>query len=175
MHSKRRYKICTCSVILWELESFRNYKGFSIIFPLDEINVLRKTEFFWFLSTSSLRSKRFRLVSEQRKTEERDPRFWPREKWNKSQKMKVGEGVGQGRKLPHPLPALSLTPFFARSLTLVPRSLLLNRTETLATQAILHHIFESENFRFPFLYEKYPNLRSEMWRSNSSENRREFY
>ena len=35
--------------------------------------------------------------------------------------------------LPHPLPALFLTPFFARSLTLVPRSLLLNRTETLAT------------------------------------------
>ena len=34
-----------------------------------------------------------------------------------------------------PLPALLLTPFFARSLTLVPRSLLLNRTETLATQA----------------------------------------
>jgi len=37
--------------------------------------------------------------------------------------------------LPHPLPALLLTPFFARCLTLVPRSLLLNRTETLATQA----------------------------------------
>ena len=37
--------------------------------------------------------------------------------------------------LPHPLPALLLTPFFTRSLTLVPRSLLLNRTETLATQA----------------------------------------
>ena len=35
----------------------------------------------------------------------------------------------------HPLPALLLSPFFARSLTLVPRSLLLNRTETLATQA----------------------------------------
>ena len=32
---------------------------------------------------------------------------------------------------PHPLPALFLTPF----LTIVPRSLLLNRTETLATQA----------------------------------------
>ena len=31
MHSKRRYKICICSVILGELESFRNYKGFSII------------------------------------------------------------------------------------------------------------------------------------------------
>ena len=28
----------------------------------------------------SLRSKRFRLVSEQRKTEERYSRFWPREK-----------------------------------------------------------------------------------------------
>ena len=37
----------------------------------------------------------------------------------------------------HPLPALLLTPFFARSLTLVPRSLLLNRAETLATQATL--------------------------------------
>ena len=37
--------------------------------------------------------------------------------------------------LPHPLPALLLVPFFARSLTLVPRSLLLNRAETLATQA----------------------------------------
>ena len=35
----------------------------------------------------------------------------------------------------HPLPALLLAPFFARSLTLVPRSLLLNRSETLATQA----------------------------------------
>ena len=30
---------------------------------------------------------------------------------------------------------MKLTPFFARSLTLVLRSLLLNRTETLATQA----------------------------------------
>ena len=28
--------------------------------------------------------------------------------------------------LPHPLPALLLAPFFAQSLTLVPRSLLLN-------------------------------------------------
>ena len=36
---------------------------------------------------------------------------------------------------PHPLPALLLAPFFAQSLTLVPRSLLLNRMETLATQA----------------------------------------
>ena len=60
---------------------------------------------------TSLRSKRFRLVSEQKKTVERDFRLWPRE----NQKA----------------------PFFARSLTLVPHSLLLNRTETLATQAKL--------------------------------------
>ena len=60
----------------------------------------------------SLRSKRFRLVSDERKTEERDSRFWP-------------------------TPRSLLTPFFAQSLTLVPRSLLLNRTETLAKQAKL--------------------------------------
>ena len=36
---------------------------------------------------------------------------------------------------PHPLPTLLLAPFFARSLTLVPPFLLLNRTETLTTQA----------------------------------------
>ena len=28
MHSTRRYKICTCSVTLRELESFQNFKGF---------------------------------------------------------------------------------------------------------------------------------------------------
>ena len=49
---------------------------------------------------------------------------------------------GRGRKhsfffLPHPLPALLLAPFFARSLTLVPLSLLLNRTERLATVLML--------------------------------------
>ena len=37
--------------------------------------------------------------------------------------------------LPHSLPALLPATFFALSLTLVPRSLFLNRTETLATQA----------------------------------------
>ena len=31
MHSKRRYKVCICSVILGQLESFRNYKGFCVI------------------------------------------------------------------------------------------------------------------------------------------------
>ena len=54
--------------------------------------------------------------------------------------MKDGGGGGEGRNflpsfLPHSLPALLLTPLFSRSLTLVPRSFLLNRTETLATQA----------------------------------------
>ena len=74
---------------------------------------------------ASLASKRFRLVSEQRKNEERDSRFWPREKCNKSQKMKVGGGGGEGRKevflpfFPTPSPLL-LTPFFPPS-TLVPR------------------------------------------------------
>ena len=32
MDSKRRYKICICSVILVELASLLNYKGWSIIF-----------------------------------------------------------------------------------------------------------------------------------------------
>ena len=45
-------------------------------------------------------------------------------------------GRGRGKKetfFPTPLPALLLAPFFAQSSTLVPRSLLLNPTETLAT------------------------------------------
>ena len=53
MHSKRRYKICICSVILGELKSFRNYKGFSIIFPklFDAIERFTKEwELFLFLS-----------------------------------------------------------------------------------------------------------------------------
>ena len=42
MHSKRRYKICICSIVLGKLQSFRNYKGFSIIFPkiLDAIYIM---------------------------------------------------------------------------------------------------------------------------------------
>ena len=69
--------------------------------------------------------------------------------------MKVGGGGG-GRKetsfLPHHLPALLLAPFFARSLTLVPRSFLLNRTETLATEAICFIVF----FFFFFTMEEEP-------------------
>ena len=53
------------------------------------------------------------MVSEQsRNDEERDFRVWPRKK--------------MGR-----FPAILLAPFFAPSLTLVPRSLLQNLTETL--------------------------------------------
>ena len=33
MYSKRRYKICICSVILGKLESFRNYKLLQYYFP----------------------------------------------------------------------------------------------------------------------------------------------
>ena len=45
-------------------------------------NSLHFSERAVFGGYSSLRSKRFHTVSEQRKTEERDPRvFWPRRKW----------------------------------------------------------------------------------------------
>ena len=40
MNSKRRYKICICSVILGKLEVFRNDKGFSVIF----LKILGATE-----------------------------------------------------------------------------------------------------------------------------------
>ena len=45
----------------------------------------------------SLHSKRFRLVSEQKTTEERDFRFWPREKWieTRAKKWKRREGEGK--------------------------------------------------------------------------------
>ena len=48
MHSNRRYKICICSVILGERESFRNYKGLSIIFRkiFDEIQTYYEIETF---------------------------------------------------------------------------------------------------------------------------------
>ena len=49
MHSKHRYKICICLVILGQLESFRNHKlGYSIIFPkiLDAVERFRKERIF---------------------------------------------------------------------------------------------------------------------------------
>ena len=48
MHSKRRYKVCICLVILGEIGSFRNYKGFRIILPkiLDAIQRITKVRIF---------------------------------------------------------------------------------------------------------------------------------
>ena len=68
---------------------------------------------FWYrlcqVLVGSLCSKRFRLVSGQKKTVE-DFRFWPREKWNENQK-KWKRGEGEGKKgfllLSSPLPPRS--------------------------------------------------------------------
>ena len=76
----------------------------------------------------SLGSKRFRLVLEQRKTEERDSRFWPREKWNESQKMKE---------------ALLLSPFDSRSWT--ARKRLLRRLVCMGKSLL----FNSFSMRLP--------------------------
>ena len=48
MHSKRYYKICICSVILGELDSFWSYKAFNIIFLkiLDAIYCITKVGIF---------------------------------------------------------------------------------------------------------------------------------
>ena len=48
MHSKRSFKICIFLIILDELESPRNYKGLSIIFPkiLDAILSFTKVRIF---------------------------------------------------------------------------------------------------------------------------------
>ena len=51
--------------------------------------------------------------------------------------------------LPHPLSALLLVSFFARSLTLVSRSLLLNCTETLAVTSIFNHKLNKIWMYFP--------------------------
>ena len=49
MHSNRHYKICICSVILGERESFRDYKGLSIIFRKIFMKFRRITKFRHFL------------------------------------------------------------------------------------------------------------------------------
>ena len=65
MHAKRGYKIYICSVILGKLESFRNYEGFSIIFPkiLDEISRITKERIslIRFLFPSIFESKNFKF------------------------------------------------------------------------------------------------------------------
>ena len=60
------------------------------------------------------------------KDKERDSRFWPREKWNKSSLTRpIFRAVFVSRSIFHA----------AKTESLVPRSLLRNRTETLDTQA----------------------------------------
>ena len=80
----------------------------------------------------SLRSKRFHLVSEHKRPRKGIFGFDRARNETTAKKGKRGEGEGKEGNLP----ALLLGPFFARSLTLVPLSLLIDRTETLATQAI---------------------------------------
>ena len=67
MHSKVRYKICTCSVKVGELQSFGNYKGSSIIFPkiLDAIWPITKVRHF-FISLS-IESSSSRVIENSRK------------------------------------------------------------------------------------------------------------
>ena len=43
---------------------------------------------------------------------------------------------------------------------------LLRKWEFLITDSSLYHILESENFRFPFSYDKEPNLKSECEKLN---------
>ena len=59
------------------------------------------------------------------------------------------EGVGEGKEGKFFLTPFPLAPFFARSLSLVPRSFLRNHTETLATQAIADSASVQPNALFP--------------------------
>ena len=89
----------------------------------------------------SLRRKCFPLVSEQKKTEDRnDARnkilgFGRARNETRAKKWKRGRGRGR-KKVSFLYSSPPLHSFACAVLTLVPRSLLLNRTETLATQAI---------------------------------------
>jgi len=54
MHSKRSYKSCIFSVILGELEPFRNYQGLRVIFPKIVGGIWRKTKVRHFLILSAI-------------------------------------------------------------------------------------------------------------------------
>ena len=72
MHSKRYYKICICSVILGELDSFWSYKAFKIIFLkiLDAIYCIMKVGIFLIpLSITLFNQKIFFLGGEMWKIE----------------------------------------------------------------------------------------------------------
>ena len=54
MYSKWRYKICLYSVILREFEAFRNFKGYSVIFPKSLDVIERFTKVIIFLISFSI-------------------------------------------------------------------------------------------------------------------------
>ena len=54
IHTERRYKICICLVSLGDFESFRNYKGFSIIFMKILDAIFRFTNVRIFLTPISI-------------------------------------------------------------------------------------------------------------------------
>ena len=59
-----------------------------------------------------------------------------------------GGGGVEGHVPTPPPPTLSLAPYLAQSLTLVPHSLLRNRTEMLAMQAIHLHTYQDGVYMF---------------------------
>ena len=122
-HSRRRYKIGSCSVTLGDFASFtcRNYKGFRIIFPkiLDAIYPFKKNGNF---SDSSLNhifeSKRFRSrfsTKNSRKTALLAcvAREFAEKSWDESKKKKAWRGRERGKTVSSsPLPLLFLSFFF---------------------------------------------------------------
>ena len=143
--SERRVPFLSVSANLYYIKHGEVW-GHQVNYPMELINSIEIYAIYLAANTdkihcgktniplvSSLRSKRFRLVSEQRNTD-------------------FGRARNETR-----------APFFAQ-LTLVPRSLLLNRTQTLATQAIgilPSVVFLSVSFRVALLF--YGMFRINLW------------
>ena len=72
MHAQRGYKIYICSVILGKLESFRNYEGFSIIFPkiLDKREI--KIHVYGIRQTANVSGEFLRIENKQTKKIQND-------------------------------------------------------------------------------------------------------
>ena len=81
--SRKCLKAYLCQILRkcsWGKMLFERFWSVSLPTQNNQFWTILFARFFYI----SLRSKRFRLASEQRETEERDCRFWPREKWNES-------------------------------------------------------------------------------------------